>query len=345
MIIIDNIVKSIRGTGGISILFENLVSRMERENIPHITSGYNFNADCKEIRTARMAERYRKARIDKNLDTPQAVFHSTYYRVPNAKHVKVITTVHDFTYERIIGGFRRVVHSTQKGFAISRSDHVICVSENTKRDLLDYFPKISDSKITVVPNGVSEGFYPLQVSRPRTAVIFVGQRAGYKNFSAVVEALSEMDHIELECVGGGPFSKAELCHLESKLPSRFRHLGFISEAELNAAYNRAVCLVYPSLYEGFGIPVLEAFKAGCPVVATNSSSIPEVAGGLAFLVDDGTADELRGAIERAISEGRNPNRIKRGIARAQQFTWDATFDRTMKVYERELGYSLYTPAT
>ena len=134
------------------------------------------------------------------------------------------------------------------------------------------------------------------------------------------------------CVGGGNFTREEVQLLEQYLHLRYRHLGFLTNIELNIEYNQSLCLVYPSLYEGFGIPVLEAMKSGCPVIAVNCSSIPEVAGNAALLLENGNPFDIRQAVESLMISETRDKYIGRGVVQSARFSWDETYQKTMRVY-------------
>ncbi|MHB0776586.1 glycosyltransferase family 4 protein [Halomonas sp. WWR20] len=334
MIVYDNIISTINRKGGIkvggvSILFNEIIKRLGEKSI-------DFKIiDFEDGSTKRLFERYRDCRVPSSLLSPKTIFHSTYYRLPK-EALKTITTVHDFTYEKTITGLRKRVHSIQKNHAIRNSEKIICVSENTKNDLLYYLPDISESNVHVVYNGASKGFYPIAQRQYRDSVVYVGRRGRFKNFDSVVHALSLMKTVRLECVGGGDLTKEEINFLDKMIPRRYEHLGSISETALNETYNRSICLVYPSLYEGFGIPIVEAMRAGCPVIATNSSSIPEVAGDAAILLEKSDPYEIKEAIETLINNERRSLLIARGLEQAKKFDWDITFEKTINVYEEML---------
>lgn len=343
MILYDGIVYCLQRNGGISVLYNELLSRLANTSYDYSLISYGqpspFSHIGNVVRVPRLAERYRDVTFD-HAD----IFHSTYYRVPDfssRRSSKIITTVHDYTYERYIGGIKRQVHSWQKNRAISQSDKIICVSESTKNDALE-FSGVSEDRIEVIPNGVSVDYFP----NPDIALsdipqaIFVGARQGYKNFESVVKAVSLFKELVLVCVGGGGFDKKELAFLEKYLPGRYRHAGFLTNSELNIEYNKAMCLIYPSLYEGFGIPVLEAMSAGCPVIAVDASSIPEVAGDAAHLIERGAVEEIEAGIGALMRDDYRQSLISKGFVQAKKFSWDITYKKTMALYEQVLGKKL-----
>ena len=340
MVLFDGIVFSLQETGGISVLFSELISRMPaasyeligfRETPPTALAGATYS-----YQRPRPLERYRRARTSSALD----VFHSTFYRLPTSKPSKVVTTVYDFTYERFAPVHRRVVHALQKQKAIAGSDRIICISESVRRDLVEFSGQSIAGRALVIPLGASDSFYPLSEVAVFPQVLFVGKRSGYKNFAGVVEALSTLCDFTLVCVGGGAFTRAELDLLERRIPRRYRFAGQLSAAELNREYNRSLCLAYPSLYEGFGIPVIEAMRAGCPVIAVNRSAIPEVAGDAAFLLDTGHPEEIREAIQRVAVTATRNELVSAGRERAGLFSWGETYRRTRAVYEELSGHFL-----
>lgn len=334
MLFYDGIIFSLQRNGGISVLFNEILSRLQKDS--YKIECYNNNNSIVEpgssyYKKPRMLERYRDVRGVSD----KSIFHSTYYRLPENKKSKIVTTVHDFTYERYIKGASKLIHTYQKNRSIRYSDKIICVSESTKQDLLEFVGSDLENKITVIPNGVSNKYYPLDIDLKMDPyqVLFVGARTGYKNFHSVVDALSIIDGAVLLCVGGGDFTKAERRHLDRCIPHKYKHSGYISEFELNFEYNKSLCLIYPSLYEGFGIPVLEAMSAGCPVIACNNSSIPEVAGNAAILLQVGDPDEIRIGINELLDLSRRSKYIQKGLLRSALFSWDDTYTKTASLYD------------
>ncbi|MEZ8805117.1 glycosyltransferase family 4 protein [Vibrio atlanticus] len=327
MIIYDGIVESIQRQGGVSVVFKELVSRNFDFRYISYVDNSNISARDEKCRL-RFFERYRDVCLRGSLNN--SIFHSTYYRLCK-NDIPTVTTVHDFTYEKFVRGPAKWVHCWQKYRAIKNSDIVICVSENTAKDLMKYCP-VSREKIRVIYNGVSESYYPIIPQLQQTKeVLFVGARGGYKNFDLAVKVLSNLPSFSLSIVGGGVLSQSEIKNLEAHIPNRYQWLGRLSDSELNEAYNRSYALLYPSSYEGFGIPVIEAMKAGCPVVAVNKSSIPEVAGDAALLVEEPTIPSLTSALI-CVDSQRN-EMVCKGMKQASKFSWDKCFENTNAVYE------------
>ncbi len=338
MIIYDDIINVLQPMGGISVLFSKIQKGLQR-------NGIDYKIVPSSAPYGRLSPvRYSRFLVSNEDDLLSNLFHSTYYRIPKGRNIKTVTTVHDFTHEKIIGGVRKLMLSHQKMRAIKRSDLIICVSNNTKLDLIEYLPNIDESSIRVIYNGVGPEFFPIARSemdfRLRKDVIFIGRRAGYKNFDVLVSALSMIDGVGVCCVGGGKFTNKELGFLDRAIPGRYRHSGYLSVDELNKEYNKALCLVYPSSYEGFGIPIVEAMKAGCPVIAYKGSSIPEVAGDAAILLEHLNAEELAGAINRMCDESEWSMVRNKGLLRATKFSWEETVSRTLSAYEEVIGKRL-----
>jgi mannosyltransferase len=313
---------------------------MNRDAVPYVEFGYcddDLGRSRYHHSSGRLLERYRSAIIPDPIKvSPDDIFHSTCYRLPNVRNCRVLTTVHDFTYEIVIKGLRGSIHTWQKNNAVLSSDFIICVSNNTKEDLLRFVPGIDENKIAVVYNGATDNYCYVSGTVIKPYVLHVGQRYAYKNFSSLVLAMRTLKDFELVCVGGGGFSKKEIAFLDSVLPNRYRHLGYVTEEQLNRIYNEAFCFVYPSLYEGFGIPVIESMKAGCPVVAVNGSSIPEVAGDAAILVDEGDCHSIEEGIREFLKPSVRNSCVEKGLTWSTNFSWEKCYSDTMAVY-RGLG--------
>jgi mannosyltransferase len=341
MILIDGIIFSLQKHGGISVYFRALIeylSKKEEKTVLILDELQNQIVSIDEKLTlihhqkSRIFERYRVCR------TPAQgkLFHSSYYRQPDNTSIPSVVTVHDFIYERYQRGPRQWVHTSQKKAAIRAAQAVICISESTRQDFLEFVGETPGQKIHVIHNGVDDIFSRLSLEHKGTSfVLFVGQRAGYKNFSLVLAAMAFLPELELHCVGGGQFRPEELNDVPASVALRVRHLGFVSDRELNVLYNSAICLVYPSSYEGFGIPVVEAMRAGCPVVSMDCKAVLEVGRDALTVVSELDPKATADAILKTSSSER-ASLIQRGLVVAQGYSWDITHSQTLEVY-RSLG--------
>ena len=341
-IFLDGIVYSIQNFGGISVYFNELIRVLENEKYSFQITTYNdkkqnpFPSNSEITEISRLLERYRNCRINSN---EFDIFHSTYYRNSKNKKTKNIVTVHDFVYEHYNNGIRKFIHSSQKFSSIRNADRIICISEATKKDLLYFLPEIDESLIDVIYNGVSSTYRPENFyhSEEQPFLLFIGARAGYKNFSVAVKSLEYLKDFKLICVGGGKLSENELSGLSLSIKNRVEHAGFLSEDEINRLYNRAFCLVYPSSYEGFGIPVAEAMQAGCPVVVSQCEAVIEVGQESLTIIETLDAFDFAKGVERLFDEEYRQEKIKSGLTLAKKYNWEKTHRHTLDVYRKSLS--------
>jgi glycosyltransferase involved in cell wall biosynthesis len=273
------------------------------------------------------------------------ILHQTYYEEVASRPpgCQVVLTVHDMIHELFPGYFSPFDPTRErKSAAVARADHVICVSESTRRDLIELL-NVPYERVSVVHHGPSESVTPGAVARykaERPFILHVGVRSGYKNFDTLLKAYATSTllrgYFDLVAFGGGGFTSAERS-LMRKLGLSSDRLRQISDSDsvLGSLYSEASVFVYPSLYEGFGIPLLEAMHLGCPVVCGNTSSLPEVTGDAAEFCDSRSAEDMRRAIENVVSSAaRRTALVKRGQERAKLFSWERCCLETLAVYER-----------
>lgn len=342
MVFLDNIIFSLQKHGGVSVLWGNVINKLLGENIETNFFEYN-NCESNKIRsnlvipdsaiihdsTPLIIERFKDLNI--KTSTP-AVLHSSHYRVSGNPKIKNVTTVHDFTYEFYFKGIKKNIHCWQKYKAIRNSDVIICISENTKRDLCYFLPDTPKNKIKVIYNGVSNEYFPLnsKLDEFRDYILFVGGRQTYKNFEFAVSCAKSIKKKLL--IVGSPLNEKEKRILFKELgPNGFRIILYPSDKELNYIYNSVDCLIYPSLYEGFGIPPIEAQKAGCPVIAMNSSSIPEVVGSRDILLNSSDISEFKKSY--AFIEENRRSIIEIGLENAKRFSWEKMSQEYVEIYK------------
>src|ERR1700754_2464700 len=300
----DNILFYLQKSGGGSVYWGELVKRFNNEPAvtfiqPNLGSSnivlndLNLNPIIKESDIPLKILRYLP--VTRKLEE-NSIFHSSYYRYCNEKHVKNVVTVHDFIYEHFEKGMPRFVHNKQKGMAVKKSQGIICISNSTKDDLFKFFPSlIKNKQISVIYNGVSKDFQLINDKTKLTVqypdiihskyILYVGHRTRYKNFNFAVHVVKALPANYKLVIVGNSLSESELKNLKDNIPDKFKFFGNVSNTELNNLYNISECLIYPSSYEGFGIPVLEAFQTGCPVVAQNIPSVKEISEDAAVLID------------------------------------------------------------
>lgn len=350
-IVFDNIVFSLQKSGGISVVWYELLSRYLKKYQAHARF-IDYDARDNIFRRQLVLppdkiissdaaflglKRYLPVHIKPELSRP-FIFHSSYYRTCSNKHAINITTVHDFTYEYFYSGLKKQIHCWQKYRAIRNSDYIICISENTKNDLLKFLPEIDEKKIRVIYNGVSDDYYPIKeeisVYLPLplySYVIFVGSREKYKNFELTVNAIASSSYKLI--IVGAKLSQEELNFLNSKIPGRYKEMGRVDNATLNILYNGAFALIYPSRYEGFGIPVLEAQKAGCPVIAYHSSSIPEIIGKTPLLLNELSTESIENCLNILTNNEIRKDIINKGLENSRRFTWDKMYQQVFDLYK------------
>jgi glycosyltransferase involved in cell wall biosynthesis len=298
---------------------------------------YRLGLHVSRLRDRLLAERLARGRFD--------VFHPTYYTLLTERPVgsyraPTVVTVWDMIHELFAEEMDPTgEHAEGKRRAILAADRIICISENTKRDLLARHP-VPEERVVVtylaseLDAALAEGPEPFPA---RPFYLYVGSRSRYKNFDGLLRALARVAPLRPDlalCVVGPPFTDAEgRLIAELKLAGRVEHYGYAADAQLAKLYRRSLALVYPSLYEGFGIPPLEAMSCGTVAVVSRASSLPEVVGDAGLLFDPRSLDELADILlslteDDALRRGL----IEKGRRRARQFSWARTAAETTEVY-------------
>jgi glycosyltransferase involved in cell wall biosynthesis len=273
------------------------------------------------------------------------IYHPTLYRaLPWVRRRRIVVTHHDCIHERfptLFSNAASIVEAKRKLFA--QADAIVCVSESSRRDLLHFY-NVANDKTHVVYHGFSplplpEGDAP---NRIEPYLLYVGSRAGYKNFGLLLEAFSRSGlagNYRLLAVGGGSFTPAEEERITSlKLSGSVTVVPKADDTTLARAYRDAALFIYPSLYEGFGFPPLEAMSLGCPVLVNRTSSLPEVCGDAAFYFDAADADDLSRCLTSTLADdqGRAMKR-KQGAQQVRLFDWSQSARRTLDLYRTVLN--------
>jgi len=278
------------------------------------------------------------------------ILHETYYSPASVstKPKGKVLTVHDMIHEKFPKNFSpRDATTRYKQSAVTRADHIIAISHSTKKDLCEIF-SVPEHKVTVVHHGFERfGAQPIDSSQPRPAgrpfLLYVGSRGGYKNFEFMLRAVASsptlQNAFDVVAFGGGVFSRAE-CELISQLGFQTDAVRQVSgnDAVLGCLYSQARAFVYPSIYEGFGLPPLEAMAHDCPVVSSNSSSMPEVVGDAGVYFDPLDIEGQAQAIADVVfDDQRHRALVAAGRERLTLFSWERCAHETLAVYRKVLA--------
>ncbi len=274
------------------------------------------------------------------------ILHESYFSAQSflPTGAKRVVTVYDMIHEKFS---KTIEHShltsAPKRVATARADHIVCISENTKRDLVSLF-NVPEEKISVTYLGHSD--MPISEALAGTSVrdsgllLYVGRRGNYKNFDGVLRAYAQTpqlrDHTRIVCFGGGVFSAEEIQRIRSfgLNLQQVRQVGGGDDV-LALLYRQAMAMVYPSLYEGFGIPPLEAMAFDCPVICSNTSSIPEVVGDAGVYFNPSDCESIANAILAvAESSSLRAKLVLGGQVQRQRFSWRKCAEDTLSIYRK-----------
>ena len=274
------------------------------------------------------------------------LFIPTYYNpyfIHSIGKIPFVLTVHDMIHELYPQYFLHEKHTVaNKKLLMDKAKKIVAISENTKRDILSIYPEIAENKIDVVHLS-----YSIQMNtaenlheslKKRSYILFVGNREAYKNFTWFLSNASGWlihNNIELICIGGKAFTSEEFQLInEHHLNNLAFQYGF-NDDELAAYYKNAIAFVFPSQYEGFGIPIVEAMACGCPVVLTNASSFPEVALQAGVFFEPNDAESLVKALQKITFDQEYRSKIlSLTAAQIEHYSWEKTATTFLKIYER-----------
>lgn len=343
--------------GGISRYFTNLVRYATEEEAcvtcyhpknyyyNKLTGGYDYKYESMIFEQLNdTISRYLTGRRLKKGDIQ--IFHPTYnnlYFMRQLRSEKVVITIHDLAIERFPQRFSdHKAFIEKRKLLIEAADHIIAVSNNTKEEIIDYY-NVSPEKITVVYHGLRKEFGKVSIhlrGLPNRYILYVGQRSGNKNFGRFIVAYSQIlkkqPDLYLLSVGGGEFTDDERRTLQKLGIEKRVQQRNLNDAVLAACYKQAELFVFPSLYEGFGIPVLEAFAMNCPIILSDIGSFKEIAGQAGTYFDPRSIDNIADTILWALEEenkARIELRTQLGKEIVQHYSLENTYQKTHQVYE------------
>lgn len=284
--------------------------------------------------------------------------HCNTFSVPRLRNAKLVSTIYDLTvithpecHQK--GNIDRCVKGIKD--SLERADHIIAISEHTKKDIMKHF-NAPDSLITVTHLAAGPEYHEVtdraalasaraKYKLPADYILFVGSLEPRKNVKGLLKAYAAVPQklrkaFPLVIAGGRGWLNSDIPGIVEALGIKegVRFAGYLDATDISAVYSGASVFAYPSLYEGFGLPILEAMSCGSPVVTSKTSSMPEVAGDAAVLVDPMDADELAFALQKVLEdEGLRAGMRKKGLARAASFSWDRCAKETVEIYRKVMA--------
>jgi len=280
------------------------------------------------------------------------LFHEPHYTLPYFLKCKKVVSIHDLIHLKFpqhLSGKKAYIYAKfMFGQAVKKADKILAGSENTKKDILELF-KTKREKIDVIYYGVDENFKPVKDQNllenfrnkyklPAKYILYSGSMRKHKNLNNALKAyavLKDKSHdLVLAGVGLQNQKVLEPLLIELEITEKVKIIPFLDYTELVLLYNSASLLFFPTLYEGFGLPVLEAMACGIPVISSNNSSISEVSGDATLLVDPANLKEMAESLEKVlIDTSLRRKMISSGLERAKMFTWKKTAEQTLKIYQ------------
>ena len=363
-VLFDHHVFSWQKFGGVSKYFVELIQYLRKENVKcslpflftknyYIQSLTNNYLKVKDVKGTyhiiELINKFNSIRILKG--NHYDLFHPTStsnYFYSHLNNKPFVVTAHDLTIELFPSYFKsnEFVSKTieERKLNYNRANRIIAISENTKKDLIHFY-NINPGKIDVIYHGYSK---PGHIQEPirnfrldkNRYILYVGSRKEYKNFNNFIEACAPVVKGDsyIICAGGGGFSAIEKEKL-SKLKIENKVFQYdVNSSELNFLYKNAIVFVYPSLYEGFGMPILEAFANGCRVAISNILVFTEIAGNAATYFDPNSVESIREAILKIINSPEKGDAIKeQSTQRLSNFSWETTASKTIETYKKVIN--------
>lgn len=353
--------------GGVSRYYSRLAEFLDRQSVharvfAPIHKNYYLEALPPELyagkrlekfppKTTQLISRYNSLASKRRVKSfSPHLIHETYFskRIALSGNQPRIVTVYDMIHELFPKSFHRNDKtSLHKEAAIKRADHIICISENTKSDLIDFY-NVDAKNVSVVHLAADTRIAQENTNSGANQrnhspyLLFVGERGGYKNFLGLLNAVAASEKLSSDfsivAFGGGPFSKEELGTIDLLGFSRSQVLQVAGDDNhLSDFYKRARAFVYPSKYEGFGIPPLESMQNCCPVVCSGSSSIPEVCGNAAEYFDPHSCESMKSTIEKIVYSDSEIERLTLlGNEQITKFSWTKCAEDTLEQYRKLL---------
>jgi O-antigen biosynthesis alpha-1,2-mannosyltransferase len=284
----------------------------------------------------------RRRLLARNWPSSMDLFHGLNQRVDLTRHRRTVSTFHDLFV--LTGDYStpefRARFTEQARRAAERSDLIVAVSHFTGRQV-EQLLKVDPGRIRVIHHGVRRPYAPASAANREQTILFVGALQRRKNVARLVEAFEQVPPgWRLALAGSFGFGAEEILARIESSPRRsdIQVLGYLPENALTDLYRRASVFAFPSLDEGFGMPLLDAMASGVPILASNVSALPEVTGDAALLVNPADTDAIAEGLRKLIDDPQlGQELVQKGLARSREFTWERAVEKTWKVYEELLA--------
>jgi glycosyltransferase involved in cell wall biosynthesis len=362
-IFFDHQIFAFQNYGGISRYFVEVINHLHKYpdvklKFPILFSNNEYLTNNQVIKSTSFFRNYNikgKGTLMMKLDTSLTrlamrtsdydIFHPTYYHPYHLGLNKkpTVVTCYDLIHEIYIQDDKKSLDMKKR--VLERADKIIAISKHTKSDLIKFY-NIPEDRVEVIylANSLEPTSNPsfIPVDKKKKYLLYVGNRNLYKNFTVFLKAIAPLlrksKDLSLFCAGGGKFTKDENELFNTlRIETQVEHYPGSNDS-LYTLYSNAIAFIYPSLYEGFGIPLLEAMSCGCPVLASNTSSLPEVGGGAALYFEPTDEESIRFAVERLIGDTQLQDDLKRkGTERTKEFTWEKTARQSYTLYKNLIG--------
>ncbi|MCF6252178.1 MAG: glycosyltransferase family 4 protein [Methylococcaceae bacterium] len=348
MIYLDLTIFSIQKMGGISVVWSEYLKRLNREGadldyillypdndnrIASETDLSNYNIHRVKPRT--VVSKYLPFFL---LGNKKDVLHTSYYQwYPFFRGTKIVT-LHDFMHEKFAPFKSRILHNILKFISLRSADVILCISEATKNDLKEIYPGIFSKKdVRVIENSANDIFYPdIDYSEHNNDFLWVAGRSGYKNFKYALNILHYLKKINKNyklSVVGPVLTDDEIEYAKSLgVLSQIQTFSNVSMEKLRAMYSNALGLLYLSKYEGFGLPILEAQKCLCPVIALKNPASLEVGKDTLLYINDESEEEIMDIINKIENDKLREKVVTEGLKNTKRYNWDGSVTKLVDVY-------------
>ena len=344
---------------GVSVYTQNLMTYFQRKS--NKTLNFDIYLRNKPIKTMPPKNKYFTYKIVKALflwsqlflplnlifNSKNDVCFSPAHYIPRFSTIPIVVTIHDLSFHYYPNDFlKRDLFKLKNWtkYSVKNAKKIIAVSQSTKQDLIRFYD-ISEDKIQVIYNGFEKNITNSQLDtkviqkiKKQSYILYVGTLQPRKNLERLIEAFSlvKNKNLDLVIVGKRGWMFEEILEAPKKygVSGRVKFLDSVSDEELPNLYRNALCFILPSLYEGFGLPILEAMKYGCPVLASNVSSLPEAGGDAALYFDPENTGDIARSLESIIQNSElRKDLIKKGYQQVKKFSWEKSAKETLKVLE------------